>query len=222
MNFKLAKLCAIGAIVLCNASSSSAAVTFTQGQVLSAADILKTGTVLEANSVGGLRQAVSISGISFGTSEAALGGMVDSGGDFSGQFANGSAMDKLFSSLAFQNGSSSSLNLTGLTSGATYFLQLFLQNNINSTGKSSAVTLQNQTYDIANFGNDSDYLRINFTATSSSQFISFGKNSSSEPDRMVLNAYALETAAPPVPTPGTLPLLGIAGVALAWLRRKVA
>lgn len=220
MNIQTAKQLVLAALVLSCTNTVQAAVTFTQGNVTSATDILHTGTVIEANNLGGIRQAVTINGISFGTSEASVAGMGDSGGDFSNQFAGNAAMDNLFSSLAFQFGNSSSLSLSGLSVGSSYFLQLFMQNNINSTGTTSAVSLQNQTYNLSNFGSAAEYLRISFVANATTQLVTFGKNSSNEPDRMILNAYVLQSDSAPVPVPATLPLLGIAGAALMRRQRK--
>lgn len=215
---KALKFCSAVALAVASLGSAQAAVVYSQGHVTSASDILNIGEIVVANNVGGGRQAVTVNGINFGTSEAGLGGMVDSGGDFSNQFTTDAAMDNLFSSLIFQNGGNSSMTLTGLIAGQNYLLQLLLQNNINSTGKSSAITLQGQTYNIANFGNGSDYIRINFTASATSETLIFGKNSGNEPDRMVLNAYVLER---PIPLPGTLALLS-AGIAALGLRRRYA
>lgn len=217
MKTKFLPSCAALALSLA-ALGAQAAVTYSQGVVHVETDILNIGQIIEANSIGGLRQANTVNGIHFGTSEAAVGGMGDSGGDFSAQFGNGTPLDKLFSSLMFQTGGNSSLTFSGLTVGESYLLQLLLDNNINSTGKASAISFQNSSYNIANFGNDADYIRIGFVADAATQTLTFGTGSGNEAERMVLNAYVLSHE---TPLPGTLPLLGIAGAALAWRRKKV-
>lgn len=203
---------------------ASAAVIYTQGHITADTDVLNTGTVVVANNLGASASAVTVNGVSFGTSVAGLSGMAASGSDFSSQFTANSPLDKLLSGLAFQPGGTSSLNLSGLTAGTDYNLQLFLANAVNSTGKTSRVSVQGQGYNIANFGNNADYLRVAFTASGTSELVTFGNGSDVESNRMVLNAYALETAhaAADAPEPGSLLLtaLGLAG--LGFTRRKHA
>jgi hypothetical protein len=109
-----------------------------------------------------------------------------------------------------------------LIPGQGYLLQLFLSNVVNSTGKTSRLTIQGQAYDILNFGNNADLIRADFITSGSTEVVTFGNGSTVESDRMVLNAYALEAVA--VPEPTTLTLFGLIGLAGAgycgWRRRK--
>lgn len=199
---------------------ASATVLYSQGHVTSTTDILNTGTLVSANHYGPVSiTPISINGVDFGINSSGLTGMALSGGDFSNQFTPGSAMDQLFSGLWFQTGGTSSLTLTGLTIGNDYLLQLFLANNINSTGKASRVSLQSQSYDLLDFGSSADYLRISFSANASTQVVNFGTGSGAEAQRMVLNGYVLQNVTS-VPEPGSLVLLGGGLMGLLALRRK--
>ena len=202
--------------------TAQAAVVFEQGDVLAETDLLNTGTLVAANNLGSGAGALTLNGLVFGNSSAGIAGMSNGGGDFSNQFTPGSNLDLLFSSLMYQYSTGSSLTLTGLTAGADYFLQLFLSNTANNTGKASRVTVQGQQHNLTNFDaglSTADYLRISFTASGSSELISFGNGSGSESSRMVLNGYALSDLTPtspvPLPTPLTLAIL-----AAPWLHRR--
>ncbi|MDD5298252.1 MAG: PEP-CTERM sorting domain-containing protein [Rhodocyclaceae bacterium] len=205
---------------------ASAAVSYTQGHITGVSDVLNTGTVVVANNLGSGAGAVTVNGVSFGNSMTGLSGMFNGGGDFSNQFTSGSPLDNLLSGLAFQYDAYSSLNLTGLTAGTAYTLQIFLSNVVNATGYASRIQVQGQQYNISWLGSNADYVRVGFTASSASELVSFGNGGTGEPDRMVLNAYALETAAPAadthVPEPASM-LLTVLGLgALGFARRRSA
>ena len=201
--------------------TAQAAVVFEQGDVLAETDLLNTGTLVAANNLGSGAGALTLNGLVFGSSSAGIAGMSDGGGDFSNQFTPGSNLDLLFSSLMYQYSTGSSLTLTGLTAGADYFLQLFLSNTANNTGKASRVTVQGQQHNLTNFDaglSTADYLRLSFTASGTSELISFGTGSVGESARMVVNAYALSDLSSTSPVPLPIPL-ALFGIGLLTLRR---
>lgn len=201
--------------------SAFGAVSFSQGVINSESDVLNPGTLVLATDLGAGAPAVTVNGVVFGSdSSAGLTGFVHGDpGDFSNQFPSGSPLDQLLSELDFQNLGlgSSSLTLSGLTPGTGYLFQIFLSNILNTTAKSTRITIQGQAYDIADFGNNADYIRATFTASGSSEVIQFGNGSANESDRMIINAFALSTN--PVPEPGAL-ALGAVALVLVWATRR--
>lgn len=214
-------VCAMAAAVALP-NAASAVPIFMQGLVTTEIDILNVGTLVSANNLGGGAVPVTVNGVAFGNDASMLSGMFAGFGDFSSQFTFGSPLDNLFSGLHFQGGGSSSLTLNGLTAGADYVLQLFLANSVNQTGWQSRVTVQGHAFNMANLGGVAQYIRVGFEASSATELISFGNGSFGEPDRMVLNGYALSTdqATAPVPEPASLALVGAGLVGAAWLRRR--
>jgi PEP-CTERM motif len=212
-----------------------AGVIYSQGQITSDTDILKVGPVLVANTQGTTAVSVTVNGVAFtptsafdpnnlGTPNSA--GWTDGIGAFS-NFPAGSPLKQLLDSTEFQFGGHATLHLFGLVPGQEYLLQILLQNDVNTTGQTSAVTIQGQTLNFTNFGSDAHYVRADFIATAATQDVIFGNGSSNEPDRTQLNAFALESvpAAAPVPEPGTLTMLGIGIACIAgygWRRRRLA
>jgi hypothetical protein len=205
-------------VLLLHTSSTFGVVIYMQGKINGESDVLNTGTFFTAINLGSGSPAVVVNGVAFGASNTAgLSGFVPGDpADFSTQFAPASPLDAMLSELHFQNGASASLTLSGLTGSQQYMLQMFLCNQVNTTAKSSRVTIQGQTYDIVNFGNDANYIRASFTASGSTEVIAFGKGSTFEPNRMILNGYALSA----VPEPATSTLLATGVAALLARRRK--
>ncbi len=216
---------AAATLALCCAAATSAlaAPALTAGTIAGVADILNQGTVLTAYNLGSGAGAVTVNGVAFAAGSdpiaAGLSGMANGGGDFSHQFTAGSALDQLLTGLAFQYEGTSNLNLTGLNAGQDYLLQLLFSNDLsgNNTGKNALVEVQGTATNL-NFTTNANYLRIAFTAQGSSETIQFGNGGFSEPERMVLNAYVLETGA--VPEPGSLALVGLALVGAGVVRRQ--
>lgn len=209
--------------LMLSASIASATVIYSQGIIDEETDVLNIGTLVVANNLGSGAVPVTVNDVAFGNSAANITGMINGGADFSTQFPSGSPLDQLLSGLLFQNGTTSSLILTGLTVGNEYRLQLFLSNPVNSTGKASRVTIQTEQYDINNFGNNAEFIRANFTASAASETVDFGNGSSAEDARMILNAYALlktDSVPVPVPEPASLALLGLGLAGLGFLRRR--
>ena len=196
-------------------SSAPGAVIYTQGKINGESDVLNTGTLVLATDLGNAAPAVVVNGVAFGPdSSAGLSGWAHGNGDFSNQFPSGSPLDRLLTDLDFQNlfNGSATLTLSGLTPSGHYLLQMLLSNVVNTTGKTSRVTIQGQAYNIANFNNDADYIRADFFASASTEIVQFGNGSTVESDRAVLNAFALSQ----VPEPSALGLLslGLAGFVL--------
>lgn len=212
---------ALGAILLSIAwlPSASAIGIYTQGPIAGESDVLNVGTLLASANFGAGAPAVVINGVTFGPdSPAGLTGFVHGlPGDFSTQFPSGSGLDVLLSQLVYQDLhlGSASLTLSGLVPGAPYLLQLFLCNEINSTGDSSRVTIQGQSHDISDFGDQAIFIRAVFNATGTTEIVQFGNGMTSEPNRIVLNGFALSA----IPEPSSLSLLGLG--ALVFLRRKL-
>jgi hypothetical protein len=202
-------------------------VTFAQGELTSEADILNLGTVVVANNTGTYATPLTINGVAFGSSNANFhGSSTGSSLDFSHQFATNSSFDQLLSGMVFQHGSFGylTLDLTGLTAGEDYLLQLFMANDYNTTGHTSRVSIQGQSYDMYDLGNTADYIRATFTASSTSELVTFGNGTTDIASRAVVNAYALENVTPSaVPLPAAAWLFGSALFGFVSLsnRRKV-
>ncbi len=217
---------ALLSLSLLAASSASGAVSYFQGTITSASDVLNTGTLVIATDLGPGAPAVTVNGVAFGAdSGVGLTGFVNSntGVDLSNQFPAGSPLDQLLSGQDYQaiGLGSSSLTLSGLAPGTSYLFQMFLSNISNNTGKSSRITIQGQAFNLANYGNDADYVRAYFTASTSTEVVQFGNGSAFETDRMGMNAFELSANPAPAPEPGTLAFSTLAAaLALAARRMK--
>lgn len=211
-------LAALGSMAL----SANAAPVFSASTITGDASILNIGTVIAANNLGNAAQAVTVNGINFGNSAAGLSNWANGGGDFSNDPFSAS-LDALLSTLVFvPNGNPATLTIGGLTIGQSYNLQLLFSNDVNSTGNDIAVTVQGSSYHLLNWIPSALDLSIDFVANSTSVATTFFGGSANEPQRPVLNAYALQTASAAVPEPASLGLLALGLSALGFTRRKTA
>jgi len=217
------KILSVGLLLLAAAASpvfGLGLVNYSQGLISSENDVLNTGVPLAARNFGAGAPAVTVNGLAFGadSSTGLMGFVHGDPGDFSSHFSSGSPLDQLLSELVYQNHGlgSSSITLSGLTPGNDYLLQIFLSNVLNSTAKSSRITIQGQAYNLLDFGGDPNFLRATFNASSTTEVIQFGNGSASESDRMAMNAFAVTA----VPEPGAFTLVALGLVGLAHFRRK--
>lgn len=137
------------------------------------------------------------------------------GGDFSGSFSG--PLDNLFSSLLFTPTTDVyTLNISGLTIGDSYRLQLLFQNDINSTGEHSVISIQSTEFTVTGIGTPQNII-VEFTALSSTEVVSFLDDG----DRVVLNGYAVHASA--VPEPGSAAVIigaGVLGLTVTRRRRR--
>lgn len=221
--------------------TAHATVTYSTGVLATQADIVRTtGAVIEANHLGtpGLPAssdvAVTVNGITFGTDTSHLGNFTRSGSDFY-NFSNDAGLQTLLSGAYFQPGGGNSyLSLGGLTQGSTYTLQFLLSNSFNETGSSSWINLEGSTFNITPYYYHSlvhpwnaaaHYVRATFTASGTSELVTFGNGYAYESDRMQLNAYVLSegtVAAVPEPESAAMLMAGLAALGLVTRRKKKA
>ncbi|MGB1109382.1 MAG: hypothetical protein ACPG4N_03455 [Gammaproteobacteria bacterium] len=196
----------------------AAAVVFTQTNISGDSDVLNSGTLIAANSVGS-GSAVTINGLAFGTDHSGLGNFSTGGGDFSTDPFS-SDLDNMLSGLMYTgNGSPGTLNLNSLTVGQDYRLQLFVSNDVNSTGENQSVIVQGVTHAMGFWRPNAVNLTAEFTATTSVLSVSFINNGA----RTVFNGYALHdvstaSSVPIGPTPVAL-LLGLIGIRVTRMRQ---
>lgn len=178
-------------------------------------DILNTGSLVEANTLGGIAVATTVNGVVFGNAQTALtSNWTPSGGDFSNNFSG--PLNDLFSSLAFTPTTDDGVvTFTGLSTGHVYRLQLFFQNTINETGENQTVSIQAANRTITDISTP-QILIAEFISTGTTQEINFIHGGF----RAVFNAYALHELTS-VPEPGTAGIfLGLGVLGYTGLSRR--
>jgi hypothetical protein len=209
-------------------STAQAGVIYSQGVITDTSAILNQGPVLIADTLGSYALGVTINGVTFTPTDANTlnnmgSGWANGGGLFT-TFPPGSPLYNLLQDTVFEYDGFATITLSGLTPGQQYLLQLFFQNVVNDTGYNSQVTIQGQTEPFLYNNGQANYVDAYFTASGTSEIVTFGDGSGNEPERTQLNAFALESVSSS-PEPGTLTMLGVAVVALGgygWRRRKLA
>lgn len=196
---------------------------FSFSKITAETDIIDYGNVLRASNFG-VGGAVNVNGISFDTDLSGLTGMFQGGGDFNTEFTSGGSLDTMLSGTQYQNGGSSSLNLTGLSATEDYVFQMYLSNMVNSTGHSSKISLQGNDFNLAGqYNGTAHMLEIAFTASSSSELVNFGTGSTNESARMQFNGFTLqqEAISANVPEPSTVLLLAMSIAGIGFTRKKL-
>ncbi len=156
------------------------------------ADIKNNGLLIAANNLGAGAAPVSVNGVCFSNSPANLTNFANGGGAFCQDCIPGSNLKKLLDALVFQpNGNESTLTIGGLTSCHRYRLQLIYSNDVNSTGNNINVNVNGVTYSFSNWIPAAKILTVEFTASSASTVVRFLSNNGAEPNRAVLNGYAM-------------------------------
>lgn len=177
----------LAGLLITGAATGRGAVAFNQSIISAESDVLNTGTLISANNLGSSPAVATVNGIGFGTSQSGLTGWANGGGDFSTSFTGG--LDTLMSGLAYVSpGTSGTLVINGLTSGRTYRVQLLIQNAVNTSGDNTSITIQGVTHNVGTLGNSAYNVRAEFTATGTSETITFDDASGSDP---ILNAYVV-------------------------------
>ena len=181
-------------------------------------DVLNDGGLVVANNLGGGAQPVNVNGICFGNDAADLTNFANGGGDFfTDPLPLGTPeMNLLLDGLVYQpNGSPSTLTLTGMTPGHIHRLQLFFSNDVNATGNNMNIDINGTPYTLSGWIPNTVNLVYEFTPTSPAAVVTFGANNGSEPNRTVLNAYAVhDLELPNVPCgPTNQPPVADAGAA---------
>jgi len=186
---------------------------YSLGKITTESDVLNTGDVLRAINLGG--NSVTVNGVTFATSSAVteISGMRRGSGDFNTEFVPNSPLDQILSDSWFQDGSFSSLTLSGLVVGQDYIFQMLISNEVNSTGQSSRITLQDERFNLSGVYDGSAHeLRAAFTATATAEVVRFGTGSTAISQRMQFSAFSLQA----VPEPETALLVSCGLLGLLW------
>lgn len=207
-------------VLMTIANTGLSATIFTESTITGDTSILNSGTLVIANDLGAAPSNVTINGVTFGTSQSGLTNLTNGGGDFSVDPFSAN-LDAILSDLVFApNSSGAQLNLSGLTNGQDYRLQLLFSNDSNNTGNNINVVLGGDNYHLSGWQTQAINLQLAFTATASTQQIQLnpGAGSDSNTGRAVLNAYAVHQVG--VAEPGTLGLMGLSALLFAKRRKQ--
>lgn len=214
--------------------SAGAAVIYTPTVITGDQSIYNTGTLIQANNLGG-GPAVTVNGVNFGNSYSGLGGNVANfGGNLStdpfsanlDSLLDTAVIDTVWWNSAFEY--ANSLTIGGLTVGRDYRLQLLMSND--GQNWASDYILEGVSYNLSNWSPNAYNLAAVWTATDNTMNLQIGLSSPvAYEGYTVLSGYALHdvTGVDPLPS-GSVPLpsslalamLGISG--LAWSRRKTS
>ncbi|MBI1936984.1 MAG: DUF5011 domain-containing protein [Ignavibacteriales bacterium] len=168
--------------------------TFQQVTLTSNSQILNDGRLISSANYGYNAPFAKVNGVCFepNTSNTGLSNFVTSGSNGFDVNQISPELHAVLQGLVFQpSGGASTLTITGLTPGNHHRLQLLFSNDINSTGNNVNITVEGKTYNLSSWIPSSINLIAEFTPSASSTVVTFGSNSGAEPNRAVLNAYAI-------------------------------
>jgi len=209
----LTALATIAGLAL-GSSAQAASIVWTQGTITGDSIVDTTGTLMEAANFGDNTvtsptiNAVTFTGVDFGSSPTLsnLSGLGYDGGNNGTWSSTGETIDQLANTLARESGvGSQSATLTGLTDGAEYLVQFFIDHSTDTTmdindGLGNTVTLNTL----------GEYATGTFTADGATQALNFSIGVGSQK----LSGYQLRA----VPEPSAAALIGLS--ALGLLRRR--
>lgn len=213
--------------------TAGASVMYTPTTITGNQSIYNTGTLIQANNLGG-GAAVTVNGVNFGNSYSGLGGNVQNfGGNLStdpfsanlDSLLDTAVIDTVWWNSAFEY--ANSLSISGLTIGRDYRLQLLMSND--GQNWASDFTLEGDSITLNNWAPAAINLAAVWTATDTTMNLTIGLSSPvAYEGYTILNGYALHdvtgveaipsAASVPLPSSLALSMIGMSG--LAWSRRK--
>ena len=224
-------LCALGVVGMLNATAQAATITWgTPTTIAGDSDVSTAGTLLYADNVGASTHNYTVNGVTF-VSASLYGTDFGFGANTNSLPSGGSSNYKsLLDSFDFTSGSPASFNLTGLTAGNVYEVQIWAQ---DARGTGTLGSIEYQTKYTA--GNSVVLTQANNSNTLPGQFVigTFIANATTQSITVTQGinggfggggigiVNALEVRTIPEPSSAILLLLGAAGLwQLARRRRK--